>query len=35
MHFSKKQIRIICIILAASLVATIGIGIFGTLSSLF
>lgn len=33
MRFSKNQIRIICIVLAASLVLTIAIGILGTLSS--
>ncbi len=35
MRFTKNQIRIICIVLAASLILTIGIGILGTLSSIF
>lgn len=35
MRFSKTQIRVICIVLAASLVLTIAIGILGTLSNIF
>lgn len=34
MRFSKTQIRVICIVLTASLVLTIAIGILGTLSSI-
>lgn len=35
MRFSKKQIRIISIVIAASLILTIGIGIVGSFQSLF
>ncbi len=35
MQFSKKQIRIVCIVLAASLLLTIGVGIFDMISSTF
>ena len=34
MQFSKKQIRIICIVIAASLLLTIGIGIVDSISSI-
>lgn len=33
MNFSKKQIRVICIVLAASLLLTIGISVVGMFSS--
>lgn len=34
MRFSKKQIRIICIVIAVAMIFTIGISIFASLSSL-
>lgn len=33
MHFSKKQVRIICIVIAIAMIFTIGISIFATISS--
>ncbi len=35
MQFSKKQIRIVCIVLAASLLLAIGVGIFDMITSTF
>ena len=34
MRFSKKQIRIICIVIAIAMVFTIGISIFATIGSM-
>ena len=32
MHFSKKQVRIICIVIAVAMVAVIGIGVIEMLA---